>query len=259
MLADDAAGPKRGEADLASFTFAGDAVVRRGPDVREIDAAAVGGGLAQHQGRAGRRIGLLAVVSLQHLDVPVGRVEPLGRVFHQSDQYVDAQREISAADDGDLLRRLEDFGVLFGRKAGGADHQRRAAAFGARTRQFNRGVRGREVDDHVAQRQVGRLATIEPGGDDDVLAGVQNGRDGPAHPAARAGNAGVEDDAQLRPLSVRGDSDGIRGRRHQSDPYCGASDPRMSAQKRLALPAKDELRGVWLSPSEAASSCSSSF
>ena len=38
------------------------------------------------------------------------------------------------------------------------------------------------------------------------------------------------------------------------DPYCGASEPRMSAQKRLALPAKDELRGVWLSPSEAASS-----
>ena len=36
--------------------------------------------------------------------------------------------------------------------------------------------------------------------------------------------------------------------------YCGVSEPRMSAQKRLALPVKDEFLGVWLSPSEAASS-----
>ena len=256
MLADDAAGAQGGEADPAGFPHPGDAVVRRGADVGQIDVAAVGGGLAQHQGGAGWRISLPAVMGLQNLDVPVGRIEPLCRVFHQPDQYVDSQREISAADDGDLFGRLVDFGLLFSRESGRADDQGRTAAFGAGPGQLDRGVRGREVDDHVAQRQVGHFAPVETGRDDHVLARVQNGRNRPAHTAAGSRDAGVKDGAQFGPLSVPGHSGAIRRCRHPrlGRPYCGVSEPRMSAQKRLALPVKDEFLGVWLSPSEAASS-----
>ena len=47
-------------------------------------------------------------------------------------------------------------------------------ALGAGLGQVDRGLGGREIDDHVAQRQVRRLAPVEAGGDDDILAGVQD-------------------------------------------------------------------------------------
>ncbi|MNS83547.1 hypothetical protein D3C72_1173380 [compost metagenome] len=180
-------------------------------------------------------------MGLQHLDVPVAAVQALGRVLDQTDQDVEAQREIAAADDGDLFRRRLDQGVLFRRQAGGADDQGRTAALGAGARKFDRGLRRREVDDDVAQLQVGRLAAIETGGDHHVLTGVQNLRNGAAHTAPGAGDAGVEDVAHAVSFGL------------------SASPPRISAQNRLALPAKLELRGFWLSPNEAASSCISSF
>ena len=103
---------------------------------------------------------------------------------------------------------------------------------------------------------VGHFAPVETGRDDHVLARVQNGRNRPAHTAAGSRDAGVKDGAQFGPLSVPGHSGAIRRCRHPRPgrPYCGVSEPRMSAQKRLALPVKDAFLGVWLSPSEAASS-----
>src|SRR5690606_24880985 len=180
-------------------------------------------------------------MGLQHLDVPVARVEPQGRVFDQADQYVHAQREVAAHDDGDLLGGGLDLGLLLGRQPGGADHQGRTARLGAGLGQSHRGLGRREVDDDVAQLQIDGLAAIETGGDHHVLAGVQNLRHGAAHAAPGAGDAGVEDVAHAVSFGL------------------SASPPRMSAQKRLALPAKLVLRGVWLSPSDAASSASSSF
>ena len=116
-----------------------------------------------------------------------------------------------------------------------------SAARGAGPGQIDRGLGRREVDDDVAQLQVDGLAAIETGGDHHVLAGVQHLRNGAAHAAPGAGDAGVEDVAHAVSFGL------------------SASPPRMSAQKRLALPAKLVLRGFWLSPNEAASSCISSF
>ena len=196
VFADDAAGPDRGEADLAALALALNPVIGFGLHVRQIGEPTLGGGFAQHQGGARRGIDLAAMMGLGDLDVPVLGVQPLGRVLDQADQYVHAQREIAAFDDGDLFGGLHQLGLLFRREAGRADDQAGAAAFRSILGQGQRSVRRREVDDHVAQRDVGRFAPVETGGDDHVLARVQHLGNRATHPAAIAGYAGVEDGAQ---------------------------------------------------------------
>ena len=89
----------------------------------ELDAAALGGGLAQHQGGARGGVDLAPVVGLEDLDVVgLGR-QGAGGLGDQAHQHVDAQREVAGADDGDARRRLGDRGDLVVGEAGGADHQ----------------------------------------------------------------------------------------------------------------------------------------
>ena len=61
------------------------------------------------------------MVGFGDLDVPVGGVQTQGRMLDQTDQDIDAQREIPAADDRDPLGRRRDLGLLLRAEAGRAD------------------------------------------------------------------------------------------------------------------------------------------
>ena len=172
-------------------------------------------------------------MGFQHLDVPVPGIKAQGRMFDQADQDIDAQRKIAAADDGHAGGGGGQFDLLGLAEPGRTDHQGGAAPFGAGPGQGDRGVRGGEIDDNVAQAEIGGLAPVEPGGDHHVLAGIQNLRHGATHPTPGPRNPGVEQGGHAVVSFDPG-----------PEPAGGESPPRISAQKRLAVPAKFELRGL---------------
>ena len=120
VLADDAAAAQGGKADVAAPARAGVAVAHAHADVVELDAAALGGGLAEHQRRAGRGIDLVPVVHLEDLDVEVG-VERFGDLAREGRQQVDAEAHVAGLDDGGVARGRGDLGLVRGRETGGAD------------------------------------------------------------------------------------------------------------------------------------------
>ena len=121
MLADDAAAAQGGKADVAAPALAGVAVAHAHARVVEIDAAAVGGGLAQHQRRARGGVDLVAVVHLEDLDVEVG-IERLGDLARQRGQQIDAEAHVAGLDDGGVAGGGGDLGSSLGLHAGGAEH-----------------------------------------------------------------------------------------------------------------------------------------
>ena len=60
----------------------------------ELDAAALGRRLAEHQRSARRRVDLVAVVHLEDLDVEVG-IERLGDLARHRRQQVDAEAHVA--------------------------------------------------------------------------------------------------------------------------------------------------------------------
>ena len=72
MLADHVAAAERGKADIAFPAWAGIAVAAVHATFGERYFARFGGGAAQHERRAGRRVALVPVVHLQNLDVEFG-------------------------------------------------------------------------------------------------------------------------------------------------------------------------------------------
>ena len=89
------------------------------------------------------------------------------------------------------LKTLDGLEMLIGQAAPSFE-----ALFRRPPRQIDRRLGRREVDHHVAQRQVGLVAPVDAGGHDHVVARVQHLGHRPTHPAAIAGDAGVEDGAQ---------------------------------------------------------------
>ena len=72
MLADHVAAAERGKADIAFPAWAGIAVAAAHTTFGERYFARFGGGAAQHERSAGRRVALVPVVHLQDLDVEFG-------------------------------------------------------------------------------------------------------------------------------------------------------------------------------------------
>ena len=85
------------------------------------DAAPGGGGLAEQQRRARRRVDLVPVVHFEDLDVEIVGVERARRLLHQHRQQIDAEAHIAGLDDRRVARRRRDLRVVVGRAAGGAD------------------------------------------------------------------------------------------------------------------------------------------
>gem|GEM_PF-6811376 len=140
----------------------------------QIAAPAVGGGLAQHQGRAGRRVDLAPVMGLQHLDVPAGGVERARCLLDEHREQVDPEAHIPGLDDPRVAGGGLDPGVVFGQATCGADYMDDARLGGKRGK-FGGGLRRGEVDDAVGieeggERVVGHgnLDVSEPG----KLAGI---------------------------------------------------------------------------------------
>ena len=96
---------------------------RRGcvtPRSLQRDLAAFGGGLAEHQRGAGRRVALVAVVHLQDLDIEF-RAERCGDLRGEHGEQIDAEAHIAGLDDGGMTGGGLDLGLVGGREAGRAD------------------------------------------------------------------------------------------------------------------------------------------
>src|SRR4029077_2404942 len=94
VVTDDAATAQDQKTDIAAPALAGVAVARARTDLLKLDFAALGSGAAQHQGRTRRRVDLVAMMHLEHLDIEVG-VERLGDLAHQGAHEVDAEAHVA--------------------------------------------------------------------------------------------------------------------------------------------------------------------
>ena len=103
VLANDAAAAQGSKADVAAPALAGVTIADPHAGIVQLDAAALGGRLAQHQGRSGRRVDLVAMMHLENLDVEVG-IEGLRHLARQGRQQVDAQAHVARPDDGRVMR-----------------------------------------------------------------------------------------------------------------------------------------------------------
>src|SRR5690606_2498960 len=84
-------------------------------------------GLAHFQGRAGRRVHLVAVVRLEDFHV-VARIQDARRDVEQLERGVHAHAHVGGEHDGDLLGRHFDGGAAVVVEAGGADDHAGAVA-----------------------------------------------------------------------------------------------------------------------------------
>src|SRR3546814_9499397 len=91
MVARDGAAAQAREADLAMAARAGDAITAALGASGEVDAAPLGGRLAEQQRGAARRVDLVPVVHFENLDIPFG-VEPRRRLAHQMREQGDPER-----------------------------------------------------------------------------------------------------------------------------------------------------------------------
>ncbi len=147
VLADDRPTAQRREADGAALARARLPVAAAHGVVLEADTPALGGGFAQQQRGAGRRVDLVAVVHFQDLDVEVG-VERLGGLAHESGEQVDAEAHVAGADDDGMARGGAQALVVGGGQAGGADDMDDARLCGELGEGDGRARRG-EIEDAV--------------------------------------------------------------------------------------------------------------
>ena len=97
----------------------------------QVDAAAGGGGLAQHQGGARRRVDLGLVVHFEDLDVEAF-VERLRDALDQRRQQIDAEAHIAGLHHDGARGDALDHGIVGRRQPGGADDMDEAALGGDR-------------------------------------------------------------------------------------------------------------------------------
>jgi hypothetical protein len=126
------------EKPIEPFVAAGDL------GVLQADATPLGSGLPQHEGGAGGRVDLHAVVGLDDFHVPVG-IQRGGDLLGQADEEVHAKRHVPGADDGGVAGGGLDPGKVLGLKAGGADDVD-GACLGGEGREFDGRGWGGEVD-----------------------------------------------------------------------------------------------------------------
>ena len=141
VIADDRSAAERVDRDLAGRTLPRLAVASVDRLPVEVYAASRGDGLREHQRGARRRVLLVAVVHLRHLDV-VFRTEHLRGLADKLEEEVDAERVVPALHYGDPLRRLVYGLLLLRRQAGRPDDVRYALLGGLRDCRGNRRVEG---------------------------------------------------------------------------------------------------------------------
>ncbi len=110
MLADDVASAQCRETDRSGFALAGDAFTRIDAVVAQLDARAGGSGLAEPQCGTGRRIDLVPMVHLDHLDVE-RRSELAGGLLDEPREHRDADAHVRREHDGNRLRMACDLGL----------------------------------------------------------------------------------------------------------------------------------------------------
>src|SRR3546814_12844597 len=93
MVARDGAAAQAREADLAMAARAGDAITAALGASGEVDAAPLGGRLAEQQRGAARRVDLVPVVHFENLHIPFG-VEPRRRLAHPLRAQGDPERGV---------------------------------------------------------------------------------------------------------------------------------------------------------------------
>ena len=147
VLAGHGAAAQGGKADVARLARAGDAVAAAIRMLIERDAAAGGGGLAQHQRSARGRIDLHAVMGFDDLDVEA-LVECLGDALDHRGEQIDAQAHIARLHHDRAVGDALDHGVVGGRQSGGADDVHDAALGRDRDIGDGRGRHG-EIQDAV--------------------------------------------------------------------------------------------------------------
>ena len=120
MVTGDRAAAKRREADRPARPCAGMAVAHAHGMVGERNVAPLGGRLPEQQGRAGRRVDLVAMMHLEDLDIEI-RIERPRRLADETGEQVDAEAHIAGLDDHRMARGGIDGGFLVGREARGAN------------------------------------------------------------------------------------------------------------------------------------------
>jgi ribosome-binding factor A len=175
MLAHDIAPTDGGEADIATLSGTGDPVAPTIGHFVKRHAAPFGGGFAEHQGCARRRIDLLVVMRLDDLDIEI-RIERGGDLLGQLGQKVDPERHIPGADDYRMAGGRVNSGKVGSAEASRADHmdgaglRRESRKFDGRGRRgkindslrLGEGFDGIIGDDHAKRRAAHRLAHIAP-------------------------------------------------------------------------------------------------
>ena len=200
VLPHDGAPPDGGDTDLLLVPGVADRVALK--DVLRLVAAALGRRVGDHQGGAAGGVHLPAVVPLHDLDV-IAVPQHAGRLLHQLQQHVDAQRHVGGAENGHLQGGGSDLGHLLRGVAGGGQDQRGLGPL-TKLQQALQGGGGGEVDDRVrlpgelgrrgvdGELPAGGAQHVEAGGHLNLRVGIAQGLHHPAHMAVAAGN----DDSQ---------------------------------------------------------------
>ena len=151
MLADDIATANRREADRALGARAGETFAGGDRPRFKIHAASGGHGVADGQRGAGRRIDLVPMMRLDHLQIGV-RVHGAGGQFHQAQHKIDPGAEIRGLTDRNPRRGPLHERLLRRVQPGGAEHPGHARLAQHRG-MGDGGGRGGEVDQHVGARE----------------------------------------------------------------------------------------------------------
>jgi hypothetical protein len=129
MIADDAAAAKRVNRDFAARTLPCIAMASVDSLVCEIDAAAFRCGLSEHKSRSRRRVLLVTVMHLGNFDIVfVGKRG--GSLLDKLKENIDAERIVSALNNGNPLRSFIDGNLFLGCNAGCSDYVWNALARG---------------------------------------------------------------------------------------------------------------------------------
>ena len=132
------------EPDIADPASTGDAISAPVCDIIERHPPPLGGGLAQHEGRAGGCVDLVAVMRLDHFDVEI-RIQRSGDASGQANQKIDAKAHIACSNNHRVAGCSCNFLQILRLEAGGANNMH-GPGLRSEGREFHAGRWRGEVD-----------------------------------------------------------------------------------------------------------------